>query len=309
MRIGDRDVSRIGMGTMPLSWQHMLGRRDLSIEAIHVALDCGVRLLDTSSRYLPDPRSKGHNESLVAEALASWPSIGQHRSEIVVATKGGIVWNVDGSEDRVGTRDGLRRAAEASARALNTDQIDLYYLHRLAPSPSMAEQVENLVALKEDGLVKEVGLSNVTADELKVGLDVAGGPAAGGIAAVENEYSPIYRGDPDVIALTRSHAIPFVAWSPLGGVDRFKDVGSRYEAFAQVAAAHEVSVQRVTLAWLLALSPNVACIPGFSRPETARDSVAALSLRLSEFERDLLSSTVPEGTSQYPDDVPRPPLR
>ena len=296
------------MGTMPLSWQHMLDRRDLSIEAIHVALDCGVRLFDTSSRYLPDPLSKGHNESLVAEALASWAPIAQRRSEIVVATKGGIVWNEDRSEDRIASRDGLRRAAEASAKALKADQIDLYYLHRLAPSLSVTEQVENLVALKQDGLVKEVGLSNVTAEELRVALDVAGGPATGGIVAVENEYSPAYRGDSDVIALAQSRDIAFVAWSPLGGVDRVKDVGARYEAFEQVAEAHSVSVQRVTLAWLLGLSPNIACVVGFSRPQTARDSVAALNLRLSQTELELLSSTVPEGTSQYPDDVPRPSL-
>jgi aryl-alcohol dehydrogenase-like predicted oxidoreductase len=305
-RLGPWQLPPIGLGAMPFSWQSMLDARERAVETIHAALDHGLRLIDTANRYLPDPLSPGHNEALVAEALATWRG---NREEVVVASKAGIIWNPDMSEQRDATRDGLRRAAEASAQALNTAVIDLYYLHRLAPEPSVAKQVENLLGLKKDGLAREVGLSNVTAQELEVALDVGGTADDGGVAAVENEFSPRFRDNADVMVLAERANIAFVAWSPLGGIDRVQSVARQYPEFAEIGACHGATAHQIALAWILQLAGNTFCIPGATKPSTVRSSATALGIELTEDEVSRLSSTVPEGTSQYPDDVPRPSLR
>ncbi len=304
-RLGDRHVFPIGLGAMPLSWEGMLDDRERALATVHAALDAGVTHLDTANIYSPSWEHVGHNEALVAEALRTWSG---DAASVVVATKGGIVLGPDGA-GRDASRDGLRRACEASLAALGRDQVDVYYLHRHDPSLPFAEQVANLVALREAGLVRQVAVSNVTPDMLSVALDVAGGPDDGGVVAVQNEFSPRFRVDADVITTCEQHGIAFVPWSPFGGAAQASEVGSRYAAFAEVAAAHDASAQQVALAWLLSLSPVVVPIPGSTRPATITDSAAAASLRLSDEELRRLSATAPEGSSQYPDEEPAPPLR
>lgn len=304
-RLGDFRVHPVGLGTMPLSWESMLGDRDRAIATVHAALDAGVTHLDTANIYAPSWDAVGHNEALVAEALRSWSG---EASRVVVATKGGIVLTEDGGS-RDASRDGLRRACEASLAALGVDVIDVYYLHRADPSRTYAEQVANLVALREAGLVRHVAVSNVSPDMLAVALEVAGGPADGGVVAVQNEFSPRYRAHPGVLLTCAEHDIAFVPWSPFGGADRASDVGSQYAVFAEVAEQHGVSAHRVALAWLLSLTPTVVPIPGSTRPATIIDSAAAADLRLSDDELARLGAAEPEGSSQYPDDQPDPPLR
>lgn len=304
-RLGDLRVHPVGLGVMPLSWEGMLDHRDRALQTVHAALDAGVTHLDTANIYSPSWDAMGHNEALVAEALRTWSG---DASTVVVASKAGIVLTADGGT-RDASADGLRRACEASLTALGRDVVDVYYLHRAEPGRPYAEQVANLLALQDAGLVRHVAVSNVTPRMLEVALQVGGGPDDGGVVAVQNEFSPRFREHAEVVDTCARTGIAFVPWSPFGGADRASEVGSRYADFAEVAVAHDVSAHQVALAWLLSLSPTVLPIPGSTRPSTIRDSVAAASLALSDEERSRLSATAPEGSSQYPDDEPVPPLR
>lgn len=304
-RLGDFRVHPVGLGCMPLSWEGMLADRDRALETVHAALDAGVTHVDTANIYSPSWDAMGHNEALVAEALRTWSG---DASSVVVASKAGIVLTADGGV-RDASADGLRRACEASLTALGRDVVDVYYLHRAEPGRPYAEQVANLLALREAGLVRHVALSNVTPQMLDVALEVAGGPDDGGVVAVQNEFSPRFRRHPEVVGTCARHGIAFVPWSPFGGADRSGEVGSQYAEFAEVARAHDVSPHRVALAWLLSRSDTVVPIPGSTRPATIVDSVAAATLELSEDERRRLDATGPEDSSQYPDEEPEPPLR
>lgn len=289
--LGDTTVFPIGLGCMPMSGNRALDHRDRCLQTIHAALDTGVTLLDTANIYAPRAEEVGHNESLVAEALRTYSG-----PKPQVATKGGITREPGEVWGRDGRPDALLAAATASAQRLGT--IDLYYLHRADPTISYATQVEGLVAVRDAGLTRQIGLSNVSAAMLRKGLEVAGGPAEGGIVAVQNEFSPSYRAEAEVIGLCHEHGIAYLPWSPLQGA----------ELFAQPAEEHGVSPQRLTLAWLLGLSSNVIPIPGSTRPQTILDSVAAADMGLSAAEVEALSGLPFTQQSLYPDHLPDPPL-
>ncbi len=315
-RLGDRTVSAVGLGCMPLSNGRMVDERERAVATVHAALDAGVTLLDTANIYAPSWDQMGHNETLVGEAVRSWAASSEDRDRVLVTTKGGITRGPGETWGRDASADGLRRACEASLRALGVDVIDLYQLHRLDPTIPVVDQIGSLLDLQQRGLVRMVGVSNVNGEQWQVAVEVAGtpGPEAGpdagrGLVSVQNEFSPRYRADKDVLASTGDAGVAFLPWSPLGGASEAADVGSRYAAVAQVAAAHGVSPQRVVLAWLLSLSPTVVPIPGSTRPQTILDSVAATSLQLQVDERRLIDGTGGEPDSMFPDDEPRPPLR
>jgi aryl-alcohol dehydrogenase-like predicted oxidoreductase len=306
-RLGDLTVSAVGLGCMPLSFEHMLAERDRGLAMIHRALDLGITLLDTADIYAPSWDTVGHNEEVVAEALRTYSGPAD-LAAVVVATKGGLTRRAGEVWGRDSHPDALRRACEASLRRLDRAQIDLYQVHRHDPSMTYAEQVESLRLLQEAGLIRRIGLSNVNLGELEVALDLVGGPGDGGIVSVQNEYSPRYRGEADVLDRCTQEGIAFLPWSPLGGASQAHEIGSLYAEFAGVGAEHGVSTQEAVLAWLLALSPVVVPIPGASRPETVDSIVHALSVELSADEFARLQATVPAQDSMYPEDVPRRPV-
>lgn len=306
-RIGRHRVLPIGLGAMPLSQTTDAADRDAGIALIHRALDAGIRLIDTARIYAPAWHLMGHNEALVAEAVRSWQGAGTDDDPILIATKGGIS-RTENAVLREADYAALRRDCEASLTHLGTDRIDIYYLHRHAPTPSWAEQVEALARLKQDGLVQEIALSNASPAQLETALSIVGGASDGGIVAVQNEFSPRFRADAEVIALCGEHGIAFVPWSPFGGSDQAADVGSRYAAFAEVARRLQCSVHQVVLAWLLARADNIIPIPGCSRRATLDDCLAALDITLTAADLTALDATDPEGSSRFPDDVPAPPL-
>ncbi len=315
-RIGERTVSAIGLGCMPLSKGRMVERRDDALATVHAALDAGVTLLDTANIYAPAWDAVGHNEALVGEALRGWGASSEDRDRVLLTTKGGITRSPGEVWGRDASAAGLRRACEASLLALGTDVIDLYQLHRLDPAIPVAEQIGNLLALQQDGLVRMVGVSNVIGTELDVAFEVAGLPGAigsptagSGIVSVQNEFSPRYRADSDVMATCAAAGVAFLPWSPLGGASDAADVGSRFAVLVEIAAEHDATAQQVVLAWLLDRSPTVVPIPGSTRPATIRSSVAATGLTLTADEMARIEATVAEPSSMFPDDVPRPPLR
>jgi aryl-alcohol dehydrogenase-like predicted oxidoreductase len=269
-KLGGIQVGAIGLGEMPMS---LAGRPDeaRSIRTVHAALDAGITLIDTADAYCLDGSEVGHGERLVAKALASWPGA---RDRVLVATKGGHTrpgreWGLDGRPEY------LRRACEASLRALGVEAIGLYQFHRPDPKVPFTESVGALAELRQAGKVRLVGLSNVSVDQIKQARQIVA------VASVQNEFSPRFRRSEGELVWCAGERIAFLPWSPLGGIGRGRDLGGRHRAFAEVASGHGVSPQQVALAWALAKAPVVIPIPGASRPETITDSAAAASLRLS----------------------------
>ncbi|HEX6887931.1 MAG TPA: aldo/keto reductase [Candidatus Nanopelagicales bacterium] len=308
-RLADLSVFPIGLGCMPLSDRRMLAERPRAIATVHAALDSGMTLLDTANIYAPDSAQVGHNEVLVGEALRAWGSAGRER--VVVATKGGITRTPGPQGDiwgRAASPEALGAAARASAAALGVEAIDLYFLHRLDPAIPFDEQVGALAQVRDDGIAKRIALSNVTLPQLDRALELIGGPESGGIVAVQNEFSPRYRRNADVLARCAERGLAFLPWSPLGGAQQAEEVGSRYAPFAEVAAAHGVSAQQVALAWLLGLAEVVIPIPGSTRPATARASAEAARITLTPAEQERLTGTPDDDASVFPDDVPPPPM-
>jgi aryl-alcohol dehydrogenase-like predicted oxidoreductase len=273
--IGGVAVGPVGLGAMPLS---VGGRPDEAdaVAVVHAALDAGVRLIDTADAYALGHDDVGHGERLVAAALRAW---GGDADDVLVATKGGHVrppgdgWELDGRPEH------LRRACEASLRALGTEAIGLYQLHRPDPDVPFAESVGALRDLRDAGMVRLVGVSNVDVAQIDEARAILG-EGDGGLASVQNELSPAFRSSEGELEHCARHGIAFLPWSPLGGIGGAASLGGRLAAFAEVAAARGVSAQRVCLAWLLAKAPVVVAIPGASRPATIRDSAASGSLVL-----------------------------
>ena len=287
-RIGSLTVSALGLGGMPLSQ----GRgepapHERAMATIHATLDAGITLIDTADIYAPSWDTMGHNEQLVAEGLRTWDG---DRSSVVIASKGGITRSAEG-----GGRDGsaayLRSALEKSLQELDTDVIDLYYWHRPDRSIRYAEGVEALAAFQQEGLIREIGISNANVEEIDVARDVLG---EGGLAAVQNEFSPtFFHTSRRELRHCAEHGIAFVPWSPLGGTGGGASaVGERFPQIQRIAEAHAVSPQQVVLAWELALGEHVVPIPGASRPESIADSAGAMTLDLGSEDLEQLNQII-----------------
>jgi aryl-alcohol dehydrogenase-like predicted oxidoreductase len=272
--IGDVQVSTIGLGGMPMSIE---GRPDeqRSVATIHAALEAGVTLIDTADAYHQHANEVGHNESLIARAVASY---GGDTSDVLIATKGGHLRPGDGSWTVNGSPDYLKQAAEASLKRLGVDAIGLYQFHRPDPNVPYADSVGAIRDLLDEGKIRHAGISNANPDQIRQAGEILGGR----LVSVQNQFSPAFRSSEPELELCAELGIAFLPWSPLGGISRAGELGSRFTAFAEVAKAHGVSPQQVTLAWMLAKAPVVIPIPGSSRPQTIRDSVDAADLTLSD---------------------------
>jgi aryl-alcohol dehydrogenase-like predicted oxidoreductase len=281
--IGPATVSAIGLGGMPMSIE---GRPDeeRSIRTIHAALDAGVTLIDTADAYHLHAGETGHNERLIAKALATYPG---DTSAVLVATKGGHLRPGDGAWTLDGSPEHLRAAAEASLKALGVDAIGLYQFHRPDPTVPYEESIGALKELLDAGKIRLAGISNASIEQIGTARRVLG---EGNLASVQNQFSPAFRASEGEVRYCAEHGIAFLPWSPLGGIGRAGRLGARHAAFGEVADAHGVSPQQVTLAWMLAKAPVVIPIPGASRPESITDSVKAADLVLSADELSRLDA-------------------
>jgi len=271
--IGDREVSAIGLGGMPMSIE---GRpdRQRSIATIHAALDAGITFIDTADAYHLHADDVGHNEELIAEALASY---GGATDDVLVATKGGHLRPGDGSWTLDGRPDYLKQACEASLKRLGVEAIGLYQFHRPDPQVPYEESVGAIRDLLDEGKILMAGISNANPERIRSSQEILGGR----LVSVQNQFSPAYQSSRPELDLCDEMGIAFLPWSPLGGITKAGGLGDRFAPFQQIAAAHGVSPQQVCLAWMLALSPVVVPIPGSSRPETIRDSAQAVDLQLT----------------------------
>ena len=268
-RIGDVQVGAIGLGGMPMSIE---GRPDeeRSLRTIHAALDAGVTLIDTADAYHIGA-DVGHNESLIARALATYCG---DTSSVLVATKGGHLRPGDGSWTVDGSPAYLKRACEASLKRLGVEAIGLYQHHRPDPKVPYADSIGAVRDLLDAGKIRMAGISNADPQQIRQAREIFGGR----LASVQNQFSPAFRSSDPELELCDELGIAFLPWSPLGGISRAGGLGG---AFATVAGRYGVSPQRVCLAWQLAKSPVVIPIPGASRPETILDSAQAPELTLT----------------------------
>jgi aryl-alcohol dehydrogenase-like predicted oxidoreductase len=268
-RIGrdGREVNPIGLGGMPLSIQ---GRPDerTALAVIRAFVEGGGDFIDTAISYCLDNSDLGHNERLIAKALAS---LG--RTDIVVATKGGLTrpdgrWDVDASPHW------LRRCCEQSVRDLG-GPLALYYLHAVDQRVPLAESVGELVRLKDEGKIAAIGLSNVTARQLDEALAIAP------IAAVQNRCNVVERRDftSGLVEHCAKRGVAYVAYSPVGGHFGHRRVAQN-AALARVAAKHATTSYVIALAWLLAQGGHVLPIPGASKVASATSSLGATKVVL-----------------------------
>ncbi|TDN92440.1 aldo/keto reductase [Microbacterium sp. BK668] len=287
--LAGRQVSAIGLGAMPLSMNNdrEYPSFDDAVATVHAALDAGVTLIDTADIYAPAWDEMGHNERIVAEALRTWDG---DASSIFVTTKGGITRSEGENWGRNGSEDYLRSAAEKSLQILGVDRIELYQYHRPDRTRVYADVMRALGKLREDGLVRAVGISNASVEEIQIAIDVLG---EGNLASVQNEFSPRHPGSYDELRFCGERGIAFLPWSPLGGTGGgARSVGERFGAFRDVGEAHGVSPQQIVLAWELALDPCVIPIPGARRAASIADSARAADLELGADEVTRLSESV-----------------
>ncbi len=295
--LGPWEVSAMGLGCMPLSQNRpeILNDPEGAVALIHAAFDAGVTLIDTADIYAPSWDTFGHNERLVGAAFSSWSGTAEEKSKVVIATKGGITRGPKESWGLESSLDYLLRAVEASALRLGLDRIKLWQHHRLDTSMVFEDQFENVLALLERGIIERIGVSNYNVEQLRRAVKMGGTPDQGGIISVQNQFSPRYRHEPDVMDVCEEFGIAYLPWSPMGGISRAEGLGAgEFGAFREVGLTLGVSAYATTIAWLLQTSPTVIPIPGATKVSSLRDSLIGLSISLTEEEMSLLNSSLPE---------------
>lgn len=252
----------IGLGTAQLAFKPISAEE--GIRVIHAALDAGVRLIDTALAYTR-LGEESYAEQLVARALSG------RTESVLLATKGGHFRRGDAFPIDASAR-ALRSHVETSLRNLRVDSIDLYQLHHVDPSVPLFESVAALAALQAEGKIVEIGLSNVDISQIRDANAIAR------IGAVQNRLGFSDRGDLTTAAFCAESDIVYLAYMPLGGT---KGRESKDDARAEIARMHGVSVERLTLAWLIAASARIVPLVGATRPATIADSALAATLELS----------------------------
>ena len=282
---GDLTVNRIGYGAMKLTGAQVWGPypdHDHAIRVLRGVVDAGVNLIDTADVYGPHD-----NELLIKDALYPYPD------GLVIATKGGFVrGGFDyGTLDAVGNPNYLRQSAQMSARRLGLDVIDLYYLHsgRALDAP-FEDQVGALADLRQAGLIRHVGLSNVTLEQLRAAQSIVP------VAAVTAQYNVTERPGADLLAAAEADQIVFSPWHPVTTTDG--PLASRAAAvLPPIAAEHGATVRQVALAWQLQGSPQALPIPGTTSLGHLRENLQAQSIALSPEEmRAIDAITAPDDT-------------
>ena len=268
MNIDGIETGRIALGGAGWSFDPRATDEE-SIRTIHAAIDAGVTVIDTARVYTK-AGIEGHSESVVRRALAGHPAAGG----ILVVTKGGHFRR--GEEFLYdGSPEALRQDVQHSLRALGLESLPLYFLHRPDSEVPLAESVGALEQLRQEGLIRRIGVSNVDAAQLAIAEDEAD------ITAVENQLSLVHPDDP-VLARTDLLYLAYSTLGALGGPDALVE---RFPAVGEIADERGTSVARVAIAWALSRGPQVVAIVGASRPETITDSAAVLDLTPDELAR------------------------
>jgi aryl-alcohol dehydrogenase-like predicted oxidoreductase len=312
----DIKVSAVGLGLMSMSGIYGNANDEESIRVIHYALDKGINFLDSADMY-----GWGHNEELLGRALRG------RRDGVVVATKFGQTKSADGNQDVDGSPAYVLRACDASLKRMGIDVIDVYYQHRVDPRVPIEETVGAMKRLVEAGKVRAIGLSEARPETIRRAHKIHP------IAAVQNEYSLLYRQDgEETLSATRELGISLVAYAPLGrsmltgSVKGKADLpdGDRRLAHPRfqgenlernvkiVKRLEEISVEKkctpaqLVLAWLLAQGKDIVPIPGTKRKQRVDENLDALDIKLSKADMEKISAVAPVGAGagpRYPDEA------
>ena len=260
---GDLTVNRLGFGAMRVTGAGIWGEPENRGEALRVLKrlpELGVNFIDTADSYGPFV-----SEDLLREALHPFEGL-------VIATKGGLTRHGPNAWPPLGRPEYLRQCVLMSLRRLGLERIDLWQLHRIDPKVPREEQFAEIAKMQEEGLIRHVGLSEVSVEEIE---------AAGAyfeVVSVQNMYNLVARKSEEVLNYCEGKNIGFIPWFPLAAGDLAKEGGVVDEAARRLNA----SPSQVALAWVLKRSPVTLPIPGTSKVAHLEENVAAASLELGD---------------------------
>lgn len=266
--MGDRRVKRMGYGAMQLAGPGVFGPprdRDAAIAVLREAVASGVDHIDTSDFYGPYVVNE-----LIHEALSPYGE------DLVIVTKIGARRGEDASWLPAFSADELKRAVDDNLSRLGIEQMDvvnvrfMFGVHGPAEGP-VDEPLKVVADLQRQGLIRHIGLSNVTARQVEEGRAIAD------IVCVQNHYNVVHREDDDLIDALAEADIAYVPFFPLGGFSPLQS-----STLSDVAARLDATPMQVALAWLLQRSPNILLIPGTSSVAHLHENIAAASLRLPD---------------------------
>jgi aryl-alcohol dehydrogenase-like predicted oxidoreductase len=267
IRVGQSEVTRFGYGAMRLSGPVMFGfpaDRDNARKVLHRAVELGVNFIDTADSYGPQA-----NEMVIADALAPY------KSELVIATKSGCVnggpntpppWPV------IGRPEYIYQQVELSLRNLKVERLDLWQLHAVDSTVPIEETLGAAIKLQEQGKIKDIGLSNVTLEDIERARKMAE------IVSVQNLYNIAYRDQEPVVEFCEKHGMAFLPYFPMGGgLLPMPD-----EVLAQAAQRYDATASQLCLAWLLHRSPAILPIPGTSSLAHLEENMKSTALTLTD---------------------------
>ncbi len=268
---GDLAVNRIGFGAMRLTRNgsgDTAGRDPENARAVlHRAVELGANHIDTADFYRSPDRGLGAND-LIREALTPYAT------GLVIATKVGPVFTASGPSQ--GGPAEIRPAVESNLTALGLERLDLVYLrigwHQPPAGQSLGERFEVLAGLREEGLIRHLGLSNVNGDHVSEAQAIAP------VAAIQNLYDPTHADEAALAKRAEAEGIAFVPFGPLGSGQG----SSRDERYAVVAARHGATLAQVALAHALTLGSNMLAIPGTGSITHLEENIAAAELTLTD---------------------------
>ncbi|MDP9026015.1 MAG: aldo/keto reductase [Actinomycetota bacterium] len=266
MAVGSRldSVRGIGLGTAQFAFKD--GTHGRSVATVVAALAAGIRLIDTALAYTRVGETSWA-ESVVHDALRDF---GPH-DDVVVATKGGH-WRDGHSFPIDGSAATLRANCEVSLRTLGVETLDLYQLHHVDPNTPLDDSVATLEALRREGKIREIGLSNVSIAQLEAARAVTA------IASVQNRFSFLRFEDLPMVRRCEQLGVRYLAYLPLDGPGAVPSAGDPRRA---IAAEAGVSIQLLTLSWMQQLSTALIPLVGASRPATILDSARSAHWRLA----------------------------
>jgi pyridoxine 4-dehydrogenase len=260
---GDLTVNRLGFGAMRITGAGIWGPPadpDEAKAVLRRAIELGVNFIDTADSYGPHV-----SEELISEALYPYPD------DLVIATKGGLERTGPGQWPTNGRPEHLVEACEGSLRRLKLEQIPLYQFHRPDPAVPLEDSVGALVALKEQGKIRHIGLSNVTVEQVRRAQRLTP------VVSIQNRYNVDDRRSAALVDLCEQEHMVFLPWAPIQDLDGnlvVRELAQRYDA----------TPRQIVIAWLLASSPRILPIPGTGTVSHLDDNIAAAAIKLTPAE-------------------------
>jgi pyridoxine 4-dehydrogenase len=269
---GDLRVTRLGFGAMRITGKGIWDQPADPAEAkrtLAALPDLGIDLIDTADSYGPFV-----SEDLIAEVLSPYKGI-------TIATKGGLTRHGPDIWKPVGRPEYLRQCVMMSLRRLKLERIDLWQLHRIDPKVPAEEQFGEIAAMRKEGLIRHVGLSEVSVAEIEAAQKHFP------VTTVQNRYNLVDRKSEEVLDYCEKHGIGFIPWAPLSG----GSLARKGSALTEIASKLGTGPSQVALAWVLKRSPVMIPIPGTGSADHLRENVAGASITLSDREdrRDIVA--------------------